>query len=127
MSENGNQKVLGEAEATVQFWVRNARRWWAFHYALGVFGTMCSITVASSPHFLQSAKSLIETFAWISAICMALITFLMPSRKARCYVMAARLLGDALRRYKSGEQTSAKTINDAIDQGESQISLADHP
>jgi len=89
------RRLPKEIESTLRKWIGIYRRWWVFHYILGISALACSITVASRPQ-LQGIISADSPFfgllAWLAALTVGLITFLMPSKKARSYVAAARLL-----------------------------------
>jgi hypothetical protein len=114
-----------EIEQLLSAWGKYFHSWWTVHYIFGIVGSVCAITVASQPKFLLGLPYLIEGFAWISAICIALITFLMPSRRARAYVNAWRILNDACNRYKMDEKYTIKELLDAVKEGEKIISTAD--
>lgn len=114
-----------EIEQLLSAWSKFFHNWWAIHYILGIMGTVCAITVASQPKFLLNIPYLLDGFAWISAICIALITFLMPSRRAKAYVAAWRLLNDACSRFKMDEQYSVQELLDAVKKGEDIIGHSD--
>jgi len=48
-------------------WDKFFRRWWVYHYALGISATVASITVASNPKLLHPIPNLLETLAWLAA------------------------------------------------------------
>jgi len=106
-------------------WYKYFHKWWAVHYFLGIMGTICAITVASQPKFLLNIPYLLDGAAWISAICMALITFLMPSRRAKAYVAAWRLLNDACNRFQIDKQFPIQELLDAVKKGEEIIGRSD--
>lgn len=114
-----------EIEQLLSAWDRYFHNWWVVHYVLGIAGSAFAITVASQPKFLLGVPYLIEGFAWISAICIALITFLMPSRRAKAYVNAWRILNDACNRYKMDESYTIKELLDAVKEGEKLIGSSD--
>lgn len=95
------------------------------HYLFGAVGTIFSITVASQPKILTNIPYLFDVLAWIAAICMALITFLMPSRRAKAYVAAWRLLNHAASKYKLSDNGSIDELLDAFKKGEELIGSAD--
>lgn len=114
-----------EIEQLLLAWDKYFHTWWVVHYVLGIAGTICAITVASQPKFLSAIPYLIDGFAWISAICIALITFLMPSRRAKAYVSAWRILNDACNRYKMDETYSTQELLNAVKKGEDIIASSD--
>ena len=114
-----------EIEQLLTAWYKYFHKWWAVHYFLGIIGTICAITVASQPKFLLDIPYLLDALAWISAICMALITFLMPSRRAKAYVAAWRLLNDACNRFKLDQQFPIQELLDAVKKGEEIIGRSD--
>ena len=106
-------------------WDRYFRSWWRYHYIFGVLGTVSSITVASNPKFLSGVPYLLELLAWLAAVCIALITFLMPSRRAKAYVSAWRVLHDACTRYETDSTYQLQQLLDAAKRGEELISQSD--
>jgi len=114
-----------EIEQLLVAWDRYFHNWWAVHYILGIAGTVCAITVASRPKFLLAVPYLIEGFAWISAICIVLVIFLMPSRRAKSYVNAWRILNDACNRYKMDERYTIEKLLDAVKECEKIIGASD--
>lgn len=119
--------VPEEIDAHRRLWVRFNRRWKMLHYALGISATASAITVASQPEFLKSIPHLLEAVAWTAALCVALITFLVPSRRARSYVSAARTLTDACNRYRFDPEYKMKQLLDAVKHGEELISRGEDP
>jgi hypothetical protein len=119
--------VPEEIDIHRRLWVRFNHRWKALHYTLGVVATCFAITVAAQPGFLKAIPHLLEAIAWASAVCVALITFLMPSRRARSYVGAARILTDACNRYRLDPNFRMKQLLDAVKEGEDLISRGEDP
>lgn len=114
-----------EIKTLLDAWHKYFHRWRLAHYLLGILGTVSSITVASNPKILASIPFAIDTLAWLSAVCIALITFLIPSKKAKSYVSAWRILYDAVGRYKHDSQVQMETLFDAVTSGEKLIDGAD--
>lgn len=107
-------------------WNKAFNRWWVYHYFLSIAGIIASITVASNPKFLSGYyPEMLSILAWLSALCMMLITFLMPSRRARAYVAAWRLLYDACSRYELDDTYPIKELIDNVKKGEDIISSSD--
>ncbi len=101
------------------------RTWRVVQYCLGIGGAISAITVASQPKFLSAVPHLMDVLAWISAICITLITFLMPSRRANAYVNAWRLLTDACNRYKLDDTYPVQELLNAVREGEKIIAASD--
>jgi len=114
-----------EIQRQLSDWDKFFRRWWVYHYALGVSATIFSITVASNPKLLQPIPNLIETLAWLAAILVALITFLTPSRRAKAYLAAWRTLHLACARYTADPNSPLQDLLDAAKKGEDFISQSD--
>lgn len=120
------KRMPKEIEATLSVWMTLRWRWWVYHYALGIVALLCSITVASRPQ-LQSLvpEALVNVIAWVAALAVGLITFLAPSKKARSYAMAARVLSDARNRYESDPDYPVQKLLDAVRDGEEHVSRSD--
>ena len=113
---------------TLDFWLHHKFRWWRLHYGLGITALFCSVTVASRPklaNLLSVAPTVLDVLAWVSAICIALITFLGPTRRARAYVAASRVLSDARNRYVNDPTYPLEQLLDAVQQGEDIIARSD--
>ena len=113
---------------TLDFWLRHKFKWWRLHYGLGVAALLCSVTVASGPkfeHLFNAAPVVLDVLAWISAVCIAMVTFLGPTRRARAYVAAARVLSDARNRYVNDPAYPLKKLLDAVQEGEDIIARSD--
>ncbi len=114
-----------EIEQLLLAWDKYFHTWWVVHYTLGITGTISAISVASQPKFLLGVPYLLDGFAWISAVCIALMTFLMPSRRAKAYVNAWRILNDACNRYKLDEDYPISELLNAVKKGEEIIAPSD--
>lgn len=113
---------------TLDFWLHHKFKWWRLHYGLGIVALVCSVTVASRPQFanlFSAAPTLLDVLAWVSAVCIALITFLGPTRRARAYVAASRVLSDARNRYVNDPTYPLEKLLDAVQQGEDIIARSD--
>lgn len=114
-----------ETQQLLSTWHDHFKLWWVIHYILGIVGTVLAITVASHPKFLLSFIHLIDILAWISAICIVLITLLMPSRRAKAYVNAWRILNNACIHYRMDDSFTMKELLNAVEEGEKIISESD--
>ena len=74
---------------------------------------------------LQAVPYSIDVLAWLSAICMPLLTFLMPSRRAKAYKMAWRTLLDAVNRFEHDDSFCIQSLFDAVGTGEDYIEKTD--
>lgn len=113
---------------TLDFWLHHKFKWWRLHYCLGIAALLCSVTVASGPkfeHLFSAAPVILDALAWISAICIAMVTFLGPTRRARAYVAAARVLSDARNRYVNDPKYPLNKLLDAVQEGEDIIARSD--
>jgi len=117
--------VPQEVSKLLKAWYGYFHRWWVVHYFLGIWGTIFAISVASNPKILQAVPYCIDVFAWLSAICIALLTFLMPSRRAKAYKMAWRTLLDAVNRFEHDDSFSIQRLFDAVGTGEDYIEKTD--
>mgnify|MGYP001608207561 CR=1 FL=1 len=118
-----NREIPKKITDLLHIWDKLFHRWWVYHYVLSIAGIIASITVASNPKFLSGYyPEMFSIFAWLSALCMTLVTFLMPSRRARAYVAAWRLLFDACSRYELEDTYSMKELLDTVKKGEDIIS-----
>lgn len=122
VNDDTPREVPVEIEQHRAIWVRLNRRWRAIHYYLGGVATVCAITVASQPKVLGKVPMLLDSAAWVSAVCIALMTFLVPFRRAKGYVSAARLLTDACNRYRLDPSFKMKNLLDALREGEDLVS-----
>jgi hypothetical protein len=107
-------------------WVFFRRSWWFFHYAIGITGVIAAITAANKPQFLQDPPILLNAIGWLSAVCVATLTFLEPKKRARAYSAAWRILHKAVGTYRHTSPTpSAAMLFEAISQGEEVIAKLD--
>jgi len=129
LDQRGPMRELPKDVAeTLDFWLHHKFKWWRLHYGLGVAALLCSVTVASGPkfeHLFSAGPLILDILAWISAICIALVTFLMPTRRARAYVAASRVLSDARNRYINDPNYPLKKLLDAVKEGEDIIERSD--
>lgn len=125
-----------DIEETLSVWLAYKHRWWFIHYFFGTSALIGSVTIASRPLRTvrrEAPKSRRDFFAalgfdvvaWASAVCVAMVTFLTPSRRARAYVAAARILSDARNRYLNDPNYPLEKLLDAVQQGEELIERAD--
>ena len=114
-----------EIQKQLSDWGKLYRRWWVYHYALGISATVASITVASNPKLLHPIPNLLETLAWLVACLVALITFLTPSRRAKAYLGAWRTLHRERVRYTADPASPLQDLLDAAKKGEDLICQSD--
>ncbi|HYX29560.1 MAG TPA: hypothetical protein VE863_13420 [Pyrinomonadaceae bacterium] len=117
--------IPDEIEQRLTAWRRYFVRWWNVHYTLGITGAVSSIAVASRPLFLSNRPFVIEGFALIAAVCIVLMTFMMPSRRAKAYVSAWRILSDGCTRYRLDETFSMHDLLDVFTEAEKIIEGSD--
>ena len=112
------RQVQKELVALLEAWEKLYHRWWLAHYIIGISGLVSAITAAAQPRFLVSVPHLLAATAWCAAICMGLVTFMMPSRQAKIYVSAWRVLSDAVNRYRMEDNFTVEKLLDAAKRGE---------
>lgn len=125
-----------DVQETLSAWLVYKHRWWFVHYFFGISALVGSVTVASRPlrtvrrdapktrrEFLTRLG--FDIIAWFTAVCIAMVTFLMPSRRARAYVAAARILSDARNRYVNDPNYPLQKLLDAVKEGEDLIARAE--
>jgi len=83
------------------------------------------MSVAANPKVLQLVPYSIDILAWLSAVSLALLTFLMPSRRAKVYKMAWSTLLDAANRYEHDKSYTTQHLFDAVCVGEKFIEKID--
>ncbi len=100
--------------------------WWFYHYLIGVVGVVAAITVANKPQVLEEIPVLLNSIAWLSALCVALLTFLEPKKRARAYTAAWRLLHKEIGKFQHGASSeNPATLFEAVSQGEEFIAKLD--
>lgn len=119
------REVPPNIDEHLAIWVRCHRAWSTCHYLLGILSTLFSITVASQPEGLKEIPRLMSILSWLSAICVGLMTFLLPMRRARSYVKAARVLTDARNRYRHESAFTIEQLLNAVRDGEEHISKSE--
>jgi hypothetical protein len=94
---------MPEIERALKSWMRWVRFWKVVHYVVGIGGTVLAAAIASkTPLFDQST-----VLPWLAAICVGLLTFAAPMKKAKVYFDAHTLVLDAYLRYLRTSQVSS--------------------
>ena len=101
------------------------RSWWFFHYLIGIVGVVAAITVANNPAFLQPYPIQFNGIAWLSAVCVSLLTFLEPKKRARAYAAAWRTLHEQIGLYRYGEDADPAKLFKAAKEAEEIIARLD--
>jgi len=115
-----------DVERIYKSWVLFRRSWWLCHYFIGIVGVLAAITVANKPQFLQNLPLLLNGIAWLSAVCVALLTFLEPKKRARAYTAAWRILHKAIGTFRhSAIPQDPAMLFEAIAHGEELIAKLD--
>jgi hypothetical protein len=112
------REIPEEITESMNRWKHLCHKWWAVHYIIGISGLVSAITTASEPKFIRGNPHLLELTAWIAAICMGLVTFMMPSKQAKIYVNAWRVLRDSANRYRLDENFTVRELLNAAKRGE---------
>lgn len=106
-------------------WFRYMTSWRVLHYTLGLGGTIFATAVAAQPSLLKSVPYLLDTFAWLSAACIGVLTTFRPHSRANAYAAAWRVLNDACNRYALDSNFSIELLLDASTRGEHIIESSD--
>jgi hypothetical protein len=118
--------VPKDIEELYSSWVFLRKSWWFCHYFIGIVGVLAAITSANKPQFLQTEPLLLNAVAWLAAVCVSILTFLEPKKRARAYTSAWRVLHRAIGTYKhSSTLPEATTLYEAVTQGEEIIAKLD--
>lgn len=121
-----SNKIPEEVQRIYDDWNWYRRVWWFQHYLIGLLGLVFSCTVASKPQVLHDIPLLLNSFAWLSALCVGLLVFLEPRKRARAYTAAWRLLHTAIGKFRHDRnQVAPDVLVDAITQGEEFIARLD--
>lgn len=121
-----NNKIPEDVERIYRDWNWYRRVWWFLHYLIGLLGIVSSYTVASKPQVLQGIPLLLNSIAWVSAVCVGLLVFLEPRKRARAYTAAWRLLHTAVGKFRHDrKQIAPDVLFDAISHGEEFIAKLD--
>jgi hypothetical protein len=126
----GDVEMSNAIPPDVQFvyrdWNWYKKVWWFLHYLVGCVGVVASITTANKPMFLQPFPALANGIAWLSALCVALLVFLEPKRRARAYAAAWRILHKETGQFAHGpEDAPPNRLFEAIAQGEEHLARLD--
>ena len=109
----------------IGLWKAYSRFWGTLHYILGVTGMVSAINIASRPSWVVQSPLGLELSAYVAAITMVAMTFLVPPKQARTHVAAWRVLGDAVRRYQTDSTFTEQQLCDATAASEGVIGHAD--
>ncbi|MFC2052830.1 hypothetical protein ACFLV7_00830 [Chloroflexota bacterium] len=104
-------------------WYKSFNMWQGIHYGLGIIGTVFSIIVAIRPTSLEPYG--IEILAIISTLCIMLLAFLIPARRAHAMREAWRALNIATERFKLDNQYEIRDLLNTIEKCEKIISATD--
>jgi hypothetical protein len=101
-------------------WFNYFRLWNKVYWIFGILSATCSALAAADKVVGHTAPG----FAVFSSICIAILAFTNPQRRANGYVAAWRVLGSALLTYETGESSISELIA-AVDRGEAIIGGVD--
>lgn len=122
---NSEPSIPDDVNHLYKSWVFYRRTWWALHYFIGISGVIAAITSANKPQFLEGSPAILNSISWFSAVCVAVLTFLEPKKRARAYAAAWRILHKAIGVHKHGHSANQVDLYEAISQGEDIISKLD--
>lgn len=100
-------------------WFGYFQKWRATFWVCGILAATASALAASSV-----AGRAAPYFAVASSVCIAILGFTNPQRRANAYVAAWRIVGSALLRYAAGESAVSDLVS-AVDRGEAIIGEID--
>jgi hypothetical protein len=98
---------ISEVDGSLKAWGFSFFCWTALHYILGIGGTILAATVASKSLFLPDTQNVL---AWLSALCVGLLTMLAPLKKAKLYHSAWSDTADVYYRYLHTSEVSPKDV-----------------
>lgn len=117
------RNIPPEIVSRLSVWRNRFYLGWAPFYLFWVVGVVSAILAATQPPFLP-ATPLVPGI--ISASCISLEAVVRPlPRLARPYSKAWRILSGACNRYKFQEDFSFEQLQNAVDEGEKVIELAE--
>ena len=111
--------LIPDAEGALRAWGKFFVGLSILHYILGIGGTLLATAVAAKAAFFDA--STMSVLAWLSAVCVGLLTLLAPLKRAKLYHTAWNHLGDVYRRYRYTAAVSADEVLDAIKAGEDMV------
>lgn len=115
-----------DVERIYRDWNWYRKVWWLLHYLIGIVGVVAAITVANKPMLLQAEPAVLNSIAWLSALCVNLLVFLEPRKRARAYTAAWRLLHKEIGKFRHSTPESPPTnLFETIAQGEDLIAKLD--
>lgn len=122
------ENVRAEVGRLRKSWRRSYFVWSGLHLGLSLFGVLLSITAATKPPFVRSLIGAggVEVLGWAATVFFAAFAVLTPSRNARAFIAAWRILNDQyLRSECLDEDDVCVALVDAIRRGEEIISGRD--
>lgn len=102
-------------------WKACHKLWTCVHYVIGFAALLFSTLVAAKPAALGLSDNITAMFAWLVAFLTALLTFLLPDKKADKYIRAWSILNSQITRYNTDESYTVNDVLDAYHRGESII------
>lgn len=99
--------------------------WRVCHYTLGISATIASIVAGSIGIYLPRYPIIVAGLSSFSAISIALVSFLLPSRKAKAYSEAWRILNNACNEYVFKPEIKIDTLIEAEAKAEELVRLSD--
>lgn len=96
---------MPEIDHALKSWMRWKHFWAAIHYLVGGGGTLLAAAVASKLSFFEGTL-----LPWLAAVCVGLLTFAAPMKKAKVYFDAHTLVEDAYLRYQRTSQVREEDV-----------------
>ncbi|MFK3971194.1 hypothetical protein ACI2KS_10755 [Pseudomonas sp. NPDC087358] len=121
---NLERVVPEEINVMLRVWLSYFKRWYVFHYFLGLLAMTLALVLAAEPKaggiYSSYFSDYRETIGILSAIATGAVTFLRAQEKASSYTNAWRILNCAKIKYLYGGGTRSD-LSDAYKQGEDAI------
>lgn len=117
--EQDPSEILARARERQTYWRKQYRIWNIVHYSFSVWATGLTLASAALPAILTTYAWVLPLMSLVAALLVAFIAFWTPSKQARSYIAAWRLLDSKLRWYEHLKTPEALLeVDAAIDEGE---------
>jgi hypothetical protein len=124
---DSSDEIVRRAAERQRLWQRQQRIWNVLHYGLNVSAIGLTLATAALPSMVGTDhKVLFPSLSLIAALLVALVAFSTPSKQARSYIAAWRVLDEALLQHERARSPdSLDGVLKAIREGEEILSGKD--